>query len=170
MHWLGKSCCIRPGLHTPNLCKGRDSNTSTCSASALKFNAAHAVHLSPPLPSSVLALSLCVWCLVFRPPVATHTHMPPHIFTPSCVWALCVDGIVCGVYAPAWPPPQVPGVLRVLLERLRNDITRLAAVKAFDTLAHSTLDLGLGDALDAIMVSRAGGRQRNGILHALDWQ
>jgi hypothetical protein len=43
-------------------------------------------------------------------------------------------------------------VIKVLLERLRNDITRLAAVKAVDTLARSRLDLRLADSLEPIMV------------------
>lgn len=47
---------------------------------------------------------------------------------------------------------EVPGVMKLLLERLRNDITRLPAVKAFARLAHSPLELGLGDCLDAVMV------------------
>lgn len=38
---------------------------------------------------------------------------------------------------------EVPGVLGVLLERLRNEITRLTAVRAFGTLAASpTVQLG----------------------------
>jgi cullin-associated NEDD8-dissociated protein 1 len=45
-------------------------------------------------------------------------------------------------------------VLKVLLERLRNDITRLPSVKAFDILAHSPLELGLDDSLESIMVRR----------------
>jgi hypothetical protein len=44
-------------------------------------------------------------------------------------------------------------VLKLLLERLRNEITRLPAVKAFAILAHSHLELGLGSSLDATMVS-----------------
>jgi hypothetical protein len=44
-------------------------------------------------------------------------------------------------------------VLKLLLERLRNEITRLAAVKALATLAHSSLDLGLQHTLDASLVS-----------------
>lgn len=47
---------------------------------------------------------------------------------------------------------QVPAVLKLLLERLRNEITRLPAVKATATLAHSPLELGLGGTLDASMV------------------
>lgn len=43
-------------------------------------------------------------------------------------------------------------MLRLLLERLRNEITRLPAVKAFATLAHSRLELGLQDTLDATLV------------------
>lgn len=43
-------------------------------------------------------------------------------------------------------------MLRLLLERLRNEITRLPAVKAFATLAHSQLELGLQDTLDAALV------------------
>jgi hypothetical protein len=48
---------------------------------------------------------------------------------------------------------QVPGVLKVLLERLRNEITRLPAVKGFAALAHSKLDLGLDGALEPVIVS-----------------
>jgi hypothetical protein len=47
----------------------------------------------------------------------------------------------------------VPGVLKVLLERLRNEITRLPAVKGFAVLAHSKLDLGLDGALEPVIVS-----------------
>jgi hypothetical protein len=37
----------------------------------------------------------------------------------------------------------VPGVLKMLLERLRNEITRLTAVRAFGTLAASpAVELG----------------------------
>ncbi|KAK9816878.1 hypothetical protein WJX72_006469 [[Myrmecia] bisecta] len=39
--------------------------------------------------------------------------------------------------------PEVPKVLKILLERLRNEITRLAAVKALTLLAGSPLDLDL---------------------------
>jgi hypothetical protein len=48
---------------------------------------------------------------------------------------------------------QVPGVLKLLLERLRNEITRLPAVKGFAVLAHSKLDLGLDGALEPVIVS-----------------
>jgi hypothetical protein len=51
--------------------------------------------------------------------------------------------------------PQVPGVLKLLLERLRNEITRLPAVKGFAVLAHSKLDLGLDGALEPVIVSGA---------------
>lgn len=44
-------------------------------------------------------------------------------------------------------------MLKLLLERLRNEITRLPAVKAFAILAHSHLELGLESSLDATMVS-----------------
>lgn len=47
---------------------------------------------------------------------------------------------------------QVPGVLKVLLERLRNEITRLPAVKGFGVLAHSKLELGLDGALEPVVV------------------
>lgn len=50
---------------------------------------------------------------------------------------------------------QVPGVLRLLLERLRNEITRVAAVKAFGLLAASKLELPLGPALEPAVVSAA---------------
>lgn len=46
---------------------------------------------------------------------------------------------------------EVPAVLSKLLDRLRNEITRLPAVKAFATLAHSPLELGLDASLDASM-------------------
>jgi hypothetical protein len=49
----------------------------------------------------------------------------------------------------------VPGVLKLLLERLRNEITRLPAVKGFAVLAHSKLDLGLDGALEPVVVSGA---------------
>jgi hypothetical protein len=48
-------------------------------------------------------------------------------------------------------------VLKLLLERLRNEITRLAAVKALASLAHSSLDLGLQHTLDASLVRGAWG-------------
>lgn len=43
-------------------------------------------------------------------------------------------------------------MLSKLLDRLRNEITRLPAVKAFAVLAHSHLELGLNTSLDASMV------------------
>jgi hypothetical protein len=41
---------------------------------------------------------------------------------------------------------QVPGVLRTLLDRMRNEITRLAAVRAYASIAQSpqTVDLAGG--------------------------
>lgn len=48
-------------------------------------------------------------------------------------------------------------MLSKLLDRLRNEITRLPAVKAFATLAHSPLELGLDASLDASMVGEGGG-------------
>lgn len=48
---------------------------------------------------------------------------------------------------------QVPNVLKLLLERLRNEITRLPAVKAFAVLATSKLDLPLDTALEPVTVS-----------------
>jgi len=47
---------------------------------------------------------------------------------------------------------QVPAVLKLLLERLRNEITRLPAVKAFTVLAHSKLLLQLDGALEPAVV------------------
>uniref|UniRef100_A0A383VAE3 TATA-binding protein interacting (TIP20) domain-containing protein n=1 Tax=Tetradesmus obliquus TaxID=3088 RepID=A0A383VAE3_TETOB len=46
---------------------------------------------------------------------------------------------------------EVPGVLKLLLERLRNEITRLPAVKGFAILAHSQLELGLDGALEPVI-------------------
>lgn len=48
-------------------------------------------------------------------------------------------------------PPQVPAVLRVLLERLRNEITRLPAVKAFCLAANTPLAVDLTPILDPVM-------------------
>ncbi len=39
-------------------------------------------------------------------------------------------------------PPAAPQVLRVLLDRLKNEITRLTAVKALATIARSPLNIG----------------------------
>lgn len=43
-------------------------------------------------------------------------------------------------------------VLQVLLERLRNEITRLTAVKAFSTIAASPINLDLGAVLLPVVV------------------
>lgn len=73
---------------------------------------------------------------------------------PKCLaWQVCVIhprplGFACTYL-------QVPSVLKLLLERLRNEITRLPAVKAFAILAHSPLELGLAAHLDATMVRQA---------------
>lgn len=50
-------------------------------------------------------------------------------------------------------PAQVSSVLKLLLERLRNEITRLPAVKAFTILANSKLDLPIDGALEPAVVS-----------------
>uniref|UniRef100_A0A7S3QNX2 TATA-binding protein interacting (TIP20) domain-containing protein n=1 Tax=Dunaliella tertiolecta TaxID=3047 RepID=A0A7S3QNX2_DUNTE len=42
--------------------------------------------------------------------------------------------------------PELPSVLQVLLDRLRNEITRLTAVRAFGTIAASPLPVDLGAA------------------------
>lgn len=46
-------------------------------------------------------------------------------------------------------------MLKLLLERLRNEITRLPAVKGFAILAQSQLELGLDGALEPVIVSAA---------------
>ena len=43
---------------------------------------------------------------------------------------------------PFFTPPANPQVLRVLLDRLKNEVTRLAAVKALATIARSPLNIG----------------------------
>ncbi|KAF8067210.1 CAND1 [Scenedesmus sp. PABB004] len=45
---------------------------------------------------------------------------------------------------------EVPGVLKLLLERLRNEITRLPAVKGVGILAASRLELGLDAVLEPV--------------------
>ncbi|KAF6251732.1 armadillo-type protein [Scenedesmus sp. NREL 46B-D3] len=62
---------------------------------------------------------------------------------------LCMAHLVatCGDLLSA----EVAGVLKLLLERLRNEITRLPAVKGFAVLAHSQLDLGLDGALEPVI-------------------
>uniref|UniRef100_A0A383V8K4 TATA-binding protein interacting (TIP20) domain-containing protein n=1 Tax=Tetradesmus obliquus TaxID=3088 RepID=A0A383V8K4_TETOB len=62
---------------------------------------------------------------------------------------LCMAHLVatCGDLLSA----EVPGVLKLLLERLRNEITRLPAVKGFAILAHSQLELGLDGALEPVI-------------------
>ncbi|DBB08467.1 hypothetical protein WJX82_000009 [Trebouxia sp. C0006] len=47
--------------------------------------------------------------------------------------------------------PQLPQVLQVLLERLRNEITRLTAVKAFASIAQSPLSLNLSPVLEPLL-------------------
>eukprot|EP00195_Chlamydomonas_chlamydogama_P007020 CAMPEP_0202892974 /NCGR_PEP_ID=MMETSP1392-20130828/2632_1 /ASSEMBLY_ACC=CAM_ASM_000868 /TAXON_ID=225041 /ORGANISM="Chlamydomonas chlamydogama, Strain SAG 11-48b" /LENGTH=1235 /DNA_ID=CAMNT_0049577131 /DNA_START=157 /DNA_END=3864 /DNA_ORIENTATION=- len=46
---------------------------------------------------------------------------------------------------------EVPPVLKVLLERLRNEITRLAAVKAFSAICRSPREVDLSSVLDAVL-------------------
>ena len=45
-------------------------------------------------------------------------------------------------------------MLKVLLERLRNEVTRLAAVKAFTIIATSPLNIPLDGVLESVQVSR----------------
>lgn len=52
---------------------------------------------------------------------------------------------------------QVPGTLQVLLERLRNEVTRLSAVKGFHVIASSTLALPLGAVLAPVVVRKREG-------------
>ncbi|KAK9861770.1 hypothetical protein WJX84_007141 [Apatococcus fuscideae] len=47
--------------------------------------------------------------------------------------------------------PEVPQALRVLLDRLRNDITRLTAVKAITTVAHSPLPVDLNLVIEPVL-------------------
>jgi cullin-associated NEDD8-dissociated protein 1 len=57
--------------------------------------------------------------------------------------------------APALPAPVPPSpllqVLRVLLDRLKNDVTRLTAVKALATIARSPLNIDLSPVLAAAL-------------------
>lgn len=52
--------------------------------------------------------------------------------------------------------PQLPQVLQVLLERLRNEITRLTAVKAFASIAQSPLSLDLTPVLEPLLAELTG--------------
>eukprot|EP00878_Enallax_costatus_P002222 GHUV01002394.1.p1 GENE.GHUV01002394.1~~GHUV01002394.1.p1 ORF type:complete len:958 (+),score=265.35 GHUV01002394.1:286-3159(+) len=69
---------------------------------------------------------------------------------------------------------EVPNVLKLLLDRLRNEITRLPAVKAFAILANSKLDLPIDGALEPAMAEltsflrKANRLLRQAALQALD--
>ena len=52
----------------------------------------------------------------------------------------------------ALPADELVKVLRVLLERLRNEITRLPAVRAFATICHSAAAVDMGGVMDAVLV------------------
>ena len=54
----------------------------------------------------------------------------------------CMELLICHLGDEA--AVRLDRVLPVLLERLRNEITRITAVKAFGALASATLDVGLG--------------------------
>eukprot|EP00879_Flechtneria_rotunda_P007662 GHRR01008035.1.p1 GENE.GHRR01008035.1~~GHRR01008035.1.p1 ORF type:complete len:648 (+),score=253.35 GHRR01008035.1:1250-3193(+) len=85
---------------------------------------------------------------------------------------LCMAHLVatCGDLLSA----EVPGVLKLLLDRLRNEITRLPAVKALAILAHSQLQLGMEAALEPItgeltsFLRKANRLLRQASLQALD--
>ena len=49
------------------------------------------------------------------------------------------------------PPSPLLQVLRVLLDRLKNDVTRLTAVKALATIARSPLNIDLSPVLAAAL-------------------
>lgn len=92
---------------------------------------------------------------------AQHMHIAstPDLLLLCCCWPVVL-------LAPP-PPVQVPAVLRLLLERLRNEITRLPAVKAWATLAASPLELGLDTHLEPTMVREGGGRRGGVVWSAL---
>ncbi len=105
-------------------------------------------------------------CLLPAPlfPTMSPQHSPPsHPQHNSCTapppTASAITAAAAAVDTAA-AAAQVPGVLRVLLDRLRNEITRLPAVRAFGVLAASPLELpALQDALEPALVSASRAEQ-----------
>ena len=64
---------------------------------------------------------------------------------------LCMELVVC--HLGDHPAVRLDRVLPVLLERLRNEITRITAVKTFGALADATLDVRLGVELQHALVA-----------------
>ena len=71
-------------------------------------------------------------------------------------------------------PNQVPEVLPVLLERLRNEITRVTTVRTFQQLASARMDMQLGPVLQPVVAElcsflrKASRPLRQASLQALD--
>ena len=72
---------------------------------------------------------------------STHRKLDP---VSTARWADTRASALSHSLTPLTPLPPAPQVLKALLDRLRNEITRLTAVKAFAAIARSPLNIDLG--------------------------
>lgn len=81
--------------------------------------------------------------------------IPP---TSACCYALHPPPLLIlnPVLMPCFCSAQVPAVLKVLLDRLRNDTTRLPAVKAFTIISASPLDIPLSGVIEQVLLELTG--------------